>query len=130
MAVARPLSAERPIAAINITPLVDVMLVLLVIFMLSVPLLTRTLVTALPQSGPARPTPAEPLALDVRADGYLLEGRMHDAATLQAVLAERVRRQPDATLLLRAGGDVDYQAVATALAAAQHSGVRTIGQAP
>lgn len=120
-------ASALPIAQINITPLVDVMLVLLVIFMLAVPLLTRTLQTQLPQAGgPAR---AEPVALEVSAAGYRLDGQALTEGELDAALGALVRRTPDVALTLRASEDADYQAVATALAAAQRNGVRHFGQA-
>ena len=116
-----------PIAQINITPLVDVMLVPLIIFTLSVPLLTRTLQTHLPQAGGA--TPTEPVVLEVSTAGYRLDGRTLAAGELDAALRARAQRSPATALTLRASDDVDYQAVATALAAAQRSGVRHLGQA-
>ena len=69
---------RRDVAEINITPLVDVLLVLLVIFMVTAPVASGRLDLRLPQASP--PQPAEPpprVELRVQADGvYLLEGRM------------------------------------------------------
>ena len=64
-------SAPRSIAEMNITPLVDVMLVLLVIFMVTAPTLSKPITFALPQPLPdrARPLPPEPIDLRIAASG-------------------------------------------------------------
>ena len=118
---------ERAMAEINITPLVDVMLVLLVIFLLSMPIVTRTLPLQLPAASPPQPVQPTRLALDISAAGELrLDGAALPAAALDAALAERLAREPGLVLQLRASSDRDYQAFAAALAQAQRSGVRHI----
>ena len=122
---ARP---SREIADMNITPLVDVMLVLLVIFMIASPVLTRTLDTRLPQAGPVPPgTPPERLRLQITAAGeYVLRGQMLDAAALPAALAEEAARQPQPLLEIAANADADYQAMASALAEANRQRIDSV----
>ena len=112
--------APREMAEMNITPLVDVMLVLLVIFMIASPAITRTLDTRLPQAGPVPPgPPPERLRLQVTAGGeYLLRGQLLDARALPMALAREAGRRPQPVLEIAANADADYQAMASALAEA------------
>ena len=121
---------EQEVAGINIIPLADVLLVLLIIFMVTAPVATRTLSMTLPQNSPPGPEkPVEPLVLridaagDVYRDGQLLplpalEQQLRDA---QLAAGERLRLRIDAS------DQVDYQPVAQVLAAAQQAGLSDIG---
>ncbi|HEY0885549.1 MAG TPA: biopolymer transporter ExbD [Ramlibacter sp.] len=123
--------APREMAEMNITPLVDVMLVLLVIFMIASPVLTRTLDTRLPQTGPVPPgPPAERLRLQVTAGGeYLLRGQTLDVQALPAALAQEASRRPQPLLEIAANADADYQAMASALAEANRQQLRNVSLA-
>ncbi|WP_162301429.1 ExbD/TolR family protein [Cognatilysobacter segetis] len=115
-------------ADMNVTPLVDVMLVMLVIFMITAPVLTGTLPMNLPQANPATP-PAPPVQMHLRVDangGFVLDGRAFDATALRGVLADTARRSPDAVLHVSAAADSEYQGFATALDAARASGLGNI----
>lgn len=115
------------LAEINITPLVDVMLVLLVIFMISAPAVTGTLSMRLPAEGPPNPVQAPRLQLQVDASGgFVLDGRSVPASALRPALADVALRTPRAVLEIAASGDADYQAFATALAAARASGLENV----
>lgn len=121
---------DRPsaLAEMNVTPLVDVMLVLLIIFMVTAPLLSRPLDLSLPQSSEIS-TPDKPaiLSLDVAADGTLrLDDRPLSAADLRLRLEDALRSDPKTVLTLRASQDADYQQVVTALAQVQASGIRQV----
>ncbi|KAF1719897.1 ExbD/TolR family protein [Pseudoxanthomonas wuyuanensis] len=119
------------LAEINITPLVDVMLVLLVIFMVTAPMLSRPLQLSLPQSSD-QVSPLKPRQLDlaVAADGSLrLDDRPIAAAELQRQLEEAASADPDTLLRIRAAGDADYQQLVAALALARNSGLMQIGLA-
>ncbi|KGM53426.1 hypothetical protein N800_07550 [Lysobacter daejeonensis GH1-9] len=122
MAVSLFSSARGPreMAEMNITPLVDVMLVLLVIFMIAAPTITSTLDTRLPQAGPVPPgSVPERLRLQVTAGGeYLLRDQRLDARALPAALAQEAARRPQPVLEIAANADADYQAMASALAEA------------
>lgn len=123
---------RRPAAMseINVTPFVDVMLVLLIIFMVAAPMMTvgvpvelpETAATALPQEE------QEPLTITLTADGQVLlmenETPENDLVTkLQAIAAER----NDDKIFLRADGSVPYERVAQVMGALNAGGFRSIG---
>ncbi|HEY0505138.1 MAG TPA: biopolymer transporter ExbD [Lysobacter sp.] len=119
-------------AHMNITPLVDVMLVLLIIFMVAAPTLTQRIDMRIPHSV-QRPTPTDPpprIALQVDASGqFRLDGVAMGRAELPQALQELARSQPDAILQIEANADAAYQDFAWMLAQAQRSGVRDIAWA-
>ena len=120
---------EQPLSDINVTPLVDVMLVLLVIFMLTAPLLTTTLRLDLPQAqaGAAAATVAS-LRLEIEASGQLhLDGQPVEAAALAQRLAQVAATRPDTEVQLRADQAVPYGRVAEVLDLAQKAGLLRIG---
>jgi biopolymer transport protein ExbD len=117
---------NAPFATINITPLVDVMLVLLVIFMIAAPVLTRTIDLTLPgMTSPTRPQPSPmPIALRIDAAGTVY---WNETATplsaLQPMLQSELQRDPGNPPLLKidASGETDYGIVAKVLAAARNA---------
>lgn len=122
-------SAQRSMATINITPLVDVMLVLLVIFMVSAPLLSKTVDVSLPQVAPPNPETIKPLQmqLDVGDDGsYRLDGRLLTRSEVGERLAEAAISDPRAVLRVHASSGADYQQVVTALAEARNRGIANL----
>lgn len=124
-AASRP--AQGAMAGINITPLVDVMLVLLVIFMVTMPIRSDTLGLAL-GTGDSPPGPRpEPVQLQVQADGsVLLDGMRVELPGLLAELRSQHAQAPGAALSLDSSGDAEYRAFALALAAAREAGYRDI----
>ena len=112
-------------ATINITPLVDVMLVLLVIFMIAAPLLTRTIELKLPGAVPqARVQPAPSIALRIDAGGTVYwNGTATPLSALQPMLQSELQRDPGHPPLLKidASGETDYGIVAKVLAAARNA---------
>ncbi|MGY3266897.1 ExbD/TolR family protein [Lysobacter sp. HA35] len=122
-----PRLSDGAMAEMNVTPLVDVMLVLLVIFMITAPALTHTLPMNLPISTPQQPS--TPPRADLRVDasgGYTLDGRALDAKSLRSALGSLARVSPDTVLHVSAAADSEYQGFATALAAAQDSGLANV----
>jgi len=119
----------RSSAEINIVPLVDVILVLLVIFIVTAPLITQAVKVNLPEaaSQPVQ-TPIKPVVVAIDADGGLhWDGRaltLEDVETQARALAVA---QPDAELHIEADRAVAYDAVAQVLAAAARAGVTRIG---
>ncbi|HEX7803748.1 MAG TPA: biopolymer transporter ExbD [Pseudoxanthomonas sp.] len=114
------------VAEMNITPLVDVMLVLLVIFMVSAPLLTKTVDASLPQVAPPDRETIKPLQLqlDIADDGsYRLDGRLLTSSELSARLGDAAISDPRAVLRVHGSSDADYQRVVTALAEARRQGI-------
>ena len=118
----------RAVAEINITPLVDVMLVLLVIFMVSAPVMTGTLKLTLPGvTKPQDQVPPPRVQLSVQADGsYVLDGQAVAASSLRDALDTLAGRAPRTVLEIAANADADYQGFATAVSAAQDSGLKNI----
>ena len=127
-ATAASRSAPAAIAGINITPLVDVMLVLLVIFMVTMPIRSDTLGLSLPGVARAQPAPTpEPVQLQVQADGsVLLDGARVELPALVAALRSQHAQAPNAVLSLDSSGEAEYRAFAVALAAAREAGYREI----
>jgi biopolymer transport protein ExbD len=114
---------------INMTPLVDVMLVLLIIFIITVPVMKHSVNIDLPRatSAPQDPKP-ETIRLGVDAQGrYFWNEQEVAEADLLPRLQEASRREPQPELHLRGDKEARYERVAQALAAAQRSGLRRIG---
>ncbi len=125
-AAARPESDTM--ADMNITPLVDVMLVLLIIFMVTAPLLDLRIPMTLPQAPPAQTQPPEPRVLAVDAgDLFRLDGVAMTPRDLEQALGDWRSAQPDGVLRLAVDPEADYQSAATAMATAQRAGVQNIG---
>jgi len=117
---------------INMTPLVDVMLVLLVIFMLAAPLTTRRL--PLTNAAPCRehcPPPLEPIRLAIKRTGELYwNGTAISRATLTANLDMLAQQALPAKLEIHAEGNARYALVTDVLAAAHNAAVPQISIAP
>lgn len=121
---------RKPMAEINVTPFVDVMLVLLIIFMVAAPLLTVGVPIELPKTA-AQPLPTdqqEPLTIALSADGVLQiqnedADRANFIAQLQAIAAER----NDDKVFLRVDGSVQYAEVAEIMGALNKAGFNNIG---
>jgi biopolymer transport protein TolR len=113
---------------INMTPLIDVMLVLLVIFMVTAPLMTSSLKLDLPQSGAAVASDASPyIAVAIDAQGKLYLGdELLDAATLSARLADKAKTNPLLEVQLRADKTVAYGRVAELIGQVQQAGLSRI----
>jgi biopolymer transport protein ExbD len=120
---------SAPMADINTTPLVDVMLVLLIIFIVTAPLMSRAIRVDVPQAAAPTTTvkPSE-VRLAVAADGSL---RWNDAAideaALHARLADAARSNPPTVIQLAADRETRYQRLAELLAAARSAGVTRLG---
>jgi len=111
------------------TPLVDVMLVLLIIVILALPVLTKTLPVNLPDADaqPSEPHP-DMVQLGITEDGSLLwQGNTIDQAELSARLLELTSKQPQPPVQIQADRAVAFEHVARVLAAAQKAGVHQLG---
>ena len=121
--------ADEVMNEINMTPLVDVMLVLLIIFIITVPVMKHAVNIDLPKAT-STPQDAKPetIRLSVDAQGqYFWNEQAVGDADLQPRLEAEARREPQPELHLRGDKDARYERVAQALAAAQRSGLRKIG---
>jgi biopolymer transport protein ExbD len=120
---------SQPMAEINVTPLVDVMLVLLVIFIITAPLLTYALKLDLPEVKAAPSTVTTPplrLAIDGAGTIYLGDRPLSDGA-LKTRLAEAAARQPAPELQLRVDKTARFDRVAWVMSLAQDAGLVRIG---
>ena len=129
MAFAYAESRQDAISDMNITPLVDVMLVMLVIFMITAPVFSRAIPLTLAQSGPPQPQPPPPIELRIDATGEIfLGGQMMPVSALSSVFSAELERAGSQPVILRidANGDADYQIVAKVLATAQNAGLGNI----
>ncbi|MBB5392440.1 MULTISPECIES: biopolymer transporter ExbD [unclassified Herbaspirillum] len=118
-----------PMADINVTPMVDVMLVLLVIFIISAPLFTHALKLDLPtaQSAPA-PEKPETVTVGIDAAGKLYwNDQPVSAQELDTRLATASARQPQPELQLRADKSTRYETIAEVMSAAQGAGLTKLG---
>jgi biopolymer transport protein TolR len=124
----RARSAE-PMSEINVTPLVDVMLVLVVIFILTAPLLASSIKLELPKTDAASTTDATPsVSLVVnRAGQAYLDNRAMPLAELSQSLARTATQQPDTEVQLRADENAPYGKVIEVLSVAQKAGLTHIG---
>ena len=114
---------------INMTPLVDVMLVLLIIFIITVPVMKHAVNIDLPRAtNQPEDTKPQTVRLSVASDGsyYWNENKVTDEA-MAAMLKEEGAKDPQPELHIRGDKDVRYERVAQAMAAAQQAGVRKIG---
>ncbi len=114
---------------INMTPLVDVMLVLLIIFIITIPVMKHAVNIDLPRAtNQQQDQKPETVRLSVDAKGayYWNENRVDDAA-LPDLLKAQAAKNPQPDLHIRGDKDVRYQRVAQAMAAAQQAGVKKIG---
>ncbi|TAG32339.1 MAG: biopolymer transporter ExbD [Polaromonas sp.] len=121
--------ASQPMSEINITPLVDVMLVLLVIFILTAPLLASSIKLDLPKTEAAKPgtTPAFVTLVIDQAGQVFLNDQPITPEALRASLAQTAAFAPDTEVQLRADKAVPYGQVVEAMGAAQQAGLNRIG---
>ena len=122
-----PHQGPGDIAGINVTPLGDVMLVLLVIFMVTMPIRSQAISLGLPQAGSPPAAESEPVQVHIQADGgVLLDGVRVELAVLPAELDALHAQAPKAALVLESSDDAEYRAFAQALTAARNAGFRDI----
>ncbi len=128
---------HRPMAEINIVPYIDVMLVLLVVFMITAPLINQGVEINIPEAD-ANPLPAaevRPLVLQVDRRGlYYLDTGDGDRRALEpgmvlARAAAMLRRNPDIPVVVEADAAVEYRAVITGMTLLKQAGAATVGLA-
>ena len=126
---------KRPVAEMNVVPYIDVMLVMLVIFMVTAPLLNQGVEVDLPTAA-ARPLTSEqqdPLVVTVDAEGRLYLNIGGDPAEpvsdqdIQLRAAAVLRRRPDVAVMVRGDRNVAYQHVVHAMVLLQGAGADNVG---
>jgi biopolymer transport protein ExbD len=120
---------QMPTAEINMTPLVDVMLVLLIIFIITAPLMTHQVPVDLPRAA-STPTPEKPMTLQVsiNADNAIFVGaEAVDRNILENRFREAVAKDANVEMHLKADRATRYETVAEAMSAARRAGLTKIG---
>jgi len=133
--IRRKRTRKKPMSEINVVPYIDVMLVLLVIFMVTTPLLTQGVAVELPQAS-SQPVPdlnKEPLIVTVDIDGnyYVSIGDEQDKPIDHELLVQRVaavmQYKPGTPVLVRGDAQVSYGKVVVAMALIQKAGAPNVG---
>jgi biopolymer transport protein ExbD len=122
--------ADEVVSAINTTPLVDVMLVLLIIFLITIPVATRSVAVALPQESAApRESRPDTVSIAVDREGRLFwnETPLPGAEALAVRLREAAARQPQPEIQIRGDQEARYRFIGRVLAASQRAGIRKVG---
>ena len=125
---------DAPMNDINVTPLVDVMLVLLIVFMITMPVLTHSIQINLPTTSSTKEQPKQdvkPINLAVTAAGKYTLGEEStnemDLPAVKAKLEELAKNDPDAVLAIDADKDTPYENVAKVLEVAKDAGIVKVG---
>ena len=123
-----PAGRYRPMSEINVTPLVDVMLVLLVVFMVTAPLLTVGVPVDLPQTqAPPINEPKEPLVITVNSEGGIfIQETEVPIESLVARLQAITGSNPDAVLYVRGDKDINYGRVLEVMSLISDAGFRKV----
>ncbi|GJM07803.1 MAG: protein TolR [Lysobacteraceae bacterium] len=124
---------RRPMAEINVVPYIDVMLVLLIIFMITAPLLNLGVEIELPQSNAApMDAESEPLIVNVIENGDLYlsiggESELIDSQALQTKVAAILRRNPEVPVLIGGDQNVGYGVIYDVMVLLQQAGAEKVG---
>lgn len=117
----------QPMMSLNMTPLIDVLLVLIVMMILTVPIVTHKVPLDLPHPGPDNPGPPTVHRLDLAADGRLAwDGVAIADAALPARLAA-LKDEPDADLQIAANAEARYERFDQTLATIKRAGITRLG---
>ena len=120
---------QAPTAEINMTPLVDVMLVLLIIFIITAPLMTHSVKVELPRAS-SPPTPEKPMTLQVaiNAENTVFVGsEAVDRSVLEQKFRDAVAQDANVEMHLKADKATRYESVAETMSAARRAGLTKIG---
>lgn len=130
---------RKPISEINVVPYIDVMLVLLVIFMATAPLLTQGVVVDLPQapSQPIEDSTEDPLVVSLRRDGAIFmnlgiqdaddEGTRVTIYSLEEQAGKILRTRKDVPVFIKADHNLDYGQVVAVMTVLQKAGAESVG---
>lgn len=121
---------DEPMMEINTTPLIDVMLVLLIMFIITLPVMTHAVKLDMPQAKPPNePTvQIEPIRIDIDWDGSIIwNGTLVQLDQLEGYFRTEAARSPQPELHVRPERRANYDTVAKVLALAQRNGMQRIG---
>ena len=128
MAISAQGESDEVVSEINVTPLVDVMLVLLVVFIVTAPLLSNAVTVNLPKTA-LNSAPPQSKALTVSVDGagkIYIDRAEVELARIEAELSGRLQQEPELAVQLHADQGVDYGLVAKAISAIDRGGVKRL----
>ncbi len=119
----------EPMGEINVTPLVDVMLVLLIIFMVTAPLLTQGIDVDLPDAdSPAMQQNVEPLVISIHKDGKIyIRKHAVELEKLAPRIAAMRKAKPNLPVFIRGDAKTAYEHVAQVMSALEKGGIRKVG---
>jgi biopolymer transport protein TolR len=118
----------RPVAEINITPMVDVMLVLMIIFMVAAPMMTQGVQVALPKADAKPIEQNKPVEISIKKDGTIFVGSSQVAKDQLITRLQTIQEGRDeASILLRADKDMNYGTVMEVMAMLQAAGMVDVG---
>ncbi|RZI41425.1 biopolymer transporter ExbD [Herbaspirillum sp. HC18] len=120
---------QGPMSDINVTPMVDVMLVLLVIFIITAPLFTHAIKLDLPNA-PAAAVPQKPetISLSINGEGRIFwNNDLIELKDLGSRLAQEAQKNPQSEVQLRADKSTRYEVIAQVMSAAQTNGMNKLG---
>lgn len=117
---------DEPIADINIVPFVDILLVVLIIFMVTTPLIMKpSIAVNLPKAGSGDSTTPSELTIGISSNGNLaLNGKPTDEATITGFAKEMAEKRPDVQAIVSADKDVPHGRVVTIIDAVKAGGVK------
>jgi len=119
---------QAPLSEINMTPLVDVMLVLLIIFLITAPILTSTIQLNLPKDSGISTQEKDPITISITKNGeYFLEERDFSIKNLEEHLKEIAQENVDSQINIRADTDAQFGKVSHVLSIAQKLGLKNVG---
>jgi Biopolymer transport protein len=122
-------SGDEMLSAINTTPLVDVMLVLLIIFLITIPVATHTVPVTLPkQNNHPRESSAQDINISVTRDGAVFwDAQPIEDVALAEHLASVAQRQPQPVIHIHGDAQAEYEPVGRVVLAAQQAGIHKLG---
>lgn len=116
------------VSDINVTPLVDVMLVLLIVFMITMPVLTQSIPLELPTAGIEKQTePKKVVRVAINLDGTYIGDKMVSEEELKAAFVSQFNEDKEAVIAISADVAVEYRHVVKVLELAQISGLKKVG---
>ena len=119
---------QAPLAEINMTPFVDIMLVLLVIFLITAPLVQSSIDLNLPKEIGNNLDKKNPVAISITKNGeYYLEQKKLDFIDLKNHLISIAKESPNVSILIKADKKVEYEKVSSILAVIQQQGLSNVG---